>query len=130
MSQGDDATLPDSRATPASTSPARIIVVSHAIPMVALLTLETLGIIPSTFHLSGGNGLTFTLWVIDLTPTITLLVFTLAFVTQSLHVTGVTLIGKRAAETAQNHQHAVAWHLRQMLPRANDRPETDHVPKT
>jgi len=41
-----------------------------------------------------------------------------------LHLTGVTLIGKRTAEAAQNHQHAVAWHLRQMLPRANDKPET------
>ena len=32
--------------------------------------------------------------------------------------------GKRAAEKAQNDQHAVAWHLKQMLPRANDKIDT------
>ena len=37
----------------------------------------------------------------------------IALVSQLLHLTGVTLIGKRTAEAARNHQHAVAWHLRQ-----------------
>jgi len=103
--------------------PAWIIVVAHALPLGALLVLESVGVLPSTFHADAG-GLTFTLWVIDLTPEITLLVFGLAFVTQCLHLTGVTLLGKRAAEAAQNHQHAVAWHLRQMLPGATDKLET------
>jgi len=110
--------------------PAWIIVVAHALPLVGLLVLEFLGVIPSTFHIDDG-GLTFTLWAIELTPTIAVVVFGLAFVSQAIHLTSVTLIGKRAAETAQNHQHAVAWHLRQMLPRANDKMDTTgRVPKS
>ena len=106
-----------------TTHPAWLIVVAHAIPICVLLALELAGILPSTFHADGG-ALTFTLWAIDLTPRTTLFLFGLAMVTQLLHLTGVTLIGKRTAEAAQNHQHAVAWHLRQMLPGARDRAET------
>jgi MFS family permease len=113
---------------PTSWSP-WIVVVAHAIPLVGLLALEYLGVIPSTFHV-GDGGLTFTLWVIDMTPEIAMVLFGLAFVTQSIHITGVTLIGKRAAEAAQNRQHAVAWHLRQMLPEADDTLDiTGKVPK-
>jgi serine/threonine-protein kinase len=103
-----------------SAYPAWIGVVAHAFPLVLLLFLEAIGVLPSTFEVSA-KGLVFTLWVIDLTPTITMIVFCLAFVTVSAFIAGVTVIGRRAAETAQNHQHAIAWHLRQMLPRANDR---------
>ncbi len=113
---------------PTSYSP-WIIVGAHAVPLVGVLLLEYTGVLPSTFHI-GTDGLTFTLWAIDLTPTIAIVVFGLAFLTQALHLTSVTLIGKRAAETAQNYQHAVAWHLRQMLPRANDKLDTTgKVPK-
>ncbi len=106
-----------------SSYPAWITVVAHALPLLVLPVLESIGILPSTFEV-GANGLTFTLWVLDLTPTTTLILFCLAFVTQALHIAGVTLIGKRTAEAAQDHQHAVAWHLRQMLPRANEGTDT------
>ena len=107
---------------PSTYSPS-ITLVAHAVPLVLLLTLERIGVLPGTFAVSP-NGLEFTLWVMDLTPTITVILFGLALVTQSAMLVGVTLIGKRAAESAQNHQHAIAWHLRQMLPRANDRSDT------
>jgi hypothetical protein len=103
-----------------STYPASIAVGAHLLPLLVLLVFESTGILPSTFTI-GMNDLTFTLWVVDLTPTTTLLLFFLAFLTVSIHVAGVTLISKRAAEAAQDHQHAVAWHLRQMLPRADRR---------
>ena len=109
--------------------PAWIIVMAHAIPLVGLLVLERAGVLPSTFHV-GENGVVFTLWAIDLTPSVTVILFGITLSTQALHITGVTLIGKRAAEKAQNHQHAVAWHLKQMLPRANDKIDTTgRVPK-
>jgi len=107
---------------PTSYSP-WIVVIAHALPVVVLLALEQVGVLPSTFH-ADANGLTFTLWVIDLTPAVTVTVFALAFIMQAVHITGVTLIGKRSAEAAQDHQHAIAWHLRQMLPRANDKLDT------
>ncbi len=102
-----------------SNHPSWILVVAHVVPMVGLVGLELAGVLPSTFAVENG-AFVLRSWVIDMTPTIAALTLVLGFAAQVAHIAVVTVSGRRAREAAQDQQHAHAWHLRQLLPRATD----------
>ncbi len=95
------------------------IFVAHASVILVLLALETLHVLPSTFH-AEGRSLVLEPWVLDMTPTMTIVTMTIALLTQSLNTLNVMLSFKHTFETAQNRRHAQAWHLQQLLPQKKD----------
>jgi serine/threonine-protein kinase len=109
-----------------SAYPSWITIVSHLIPFAIVLALEILGVVPPTFHL-GPHGIELTSWVIDLTPTAAIVVFSLALGSQLVTTTVITLTSRRSQEDAQNRIHVQRWHLQQLLPR---RPKATDDPPT
>ena len=91
----------------------------HIIPFIIVLALESLGILPPTFHL-GPHGVELKSWVFDLTPAAAILVFAISVGSQVATTCMIALTGRRSQEDAQNRIHVQRWHLQQLLPR---RPE-------
>jgi hypothetical protein len=102
--------------TQPSAYPAWITISCHIIPFTLVIALESLGILPPTFHL-GPHGIELTSWVIELTPTAAIVVFSLSVGSQLLTTSVITLTGRRTQEDAQNRIHVQRWHLQQLLPR-------------
>jgi tRNA A-37 threonylcarbamoyl transferase component Bud32 len=102
-----------------TTYPPWIIVVAHALPICVLLALEQIGVLPTSMSADHG-AVVITTYAIELTSSTTVLIFALALIAQASHLTIIKLTGRRAAEAAQNRQHAQSWHLRQLLPRDHE----------
>ena len=104
-----------------------IVIVAHALPLVVLLALEQLGTLPPSIQVEAG-AVILRSYSIDFTSSSALLMFVVSMIANVGHLTTVTMSGRRAAESAQDQQHAQAWHLRQLLPR--DSAITGPVEKT
>jgi hypothetical protein len=94
---------------------ARIIIAASTLPFLLVVGLELAGVLPQSIHFHDG-GLFLTAWIVDLTPTVTAVVFGGAFLVQ---VTSSALVGistMRVLRAAQDQVHLQTWHLEQLLP--------------
>ena len=102
--------------------PAWIGIVVHACPFLLLHVLEGIGAIPATFWVEDGR-LVLAPWMIELTPVVVGCVVAVSMTMQFLNTAFVSLSGRRAQIAWQDRTHVQAWHLRQLLPHAADRPD-------
>jgi hypothetical protein len=94
---------------------ARIVIAASTLPFLLVVGLELAGVLPQSIHFHDG-GLFLTAWIVDLTPTVTAVVFGGAFLVQ---VTSSALVGistMRVLRAAQDQVHLQTWHLEQLLP--------------
>lgn len=96
-----------------------IIVAMHVMTIVPLVGLELAGLAPTTFH-TEGHRLVLESWVLDLTPVVIGVIWTIALVAQTASSINIMLAFRQAFVDAQNARHAQAWHLKQLLPRSSD----------
>ena len=96
-----------------------IVIGLHTLAIGPLVVLEAAGVIPSTFHVTGG-ALVLTPWAVVLTPVATAVVMALAIVGQQLYLVLILLQGRAAAEAAQNRIHTQNWHLEQVFKKTQD----------
>jgi serine/threonine-protein kinase len=96
------------------------VVAGLQLPVVALVILETVGVLPSTFEFRDGSFV-LTTWVFDLTPTVAAFLLVSALVVQTINSTLIALFQRKAQEAAQNRVHAHQWHLQKLLPDGSQR---------
>jgi eukaryotic-like serine/threonine-protein kinase len=89
---------------------------SQVLGLVVPLTLEWLGVLPSTYHVSGGT-MVFTPWVLDLTPGLGITLFLVAVGSQVALTAGTLVVRGRTQQDAEDRLYAVRWHLEQLLPK-------------
>ena len=105
-------------AQPTSLSP-WVITLALQVPLLALVVLECVGVLPSTFEFREGS-VEFTTWVFDLTPAVAMFLLGAAIAVQTINSTLVAVFQRQAQEAAQNRVHAHQWHLQKLLPERRD----------
>jgi serine/threonine-protein kinase len=84
------------------------------------LALEWFHVLPSTYRVEN-HTLVNAPWVVDLTPTLTIIIVLLGVISQSVVTVVLMMSDRKIQERAQDRIHAQSWHLRQLLPkRATD----------
>ena len=103
---------------PTAHSPA-LVVGAHVFAFVAPVALELLGVTPSTFYVEAGH-LVLSPWAIDLTPVPTTIFLVVSVIAQFANTTMIGLSERRGQEHALNQVHVQSWHLKQLVPDADD----------
>jgi len=93
-----------------------VTVVPHALALALPLTLESVGILPSTYRVAG--GLLFTPPAIELTETLALALGVISIVVGAVVMSAIAISLRVAQQRAQDQVHAHTWHLKQLLPSA------------
>jgi len=97
---------------------ARLIIGVTTAPFLIVVVLELLGVLPQSIHFHDG-GLLLKAWIVDLTPTVTAVVFGGAFLVQLTSTSLVGISTMRVLRAAQDRVHVQSWHLEQLLPKSD-----------
>ena len=92
-----------------------LVLAFHALAIAPLLVLEGVGVLPPTFRFEM-HRIVFEPWVIDLSPTMAVVMYCISLGTQVASQLNIMSAFKRTIEDAQDRRHAQAWHLEQLLP--------------
>jgi hypothetical protein len=95
--------------------PSSLSIVPHSLAVFGPLALEWLGVLPSTYHVTGG-AFVLAPWAVSLTPATGIAIVVGSLVVQLAMVSALAIAQRRTQDDQQDRLHAQSWHLQQLLP--------------